>query len=280
MVVAGMTHAQGVAGAGATTAGTEVTVGTITLPRPGPWNIWGIYFTVAGGTPTTAEENMEFVRVNDLNGDLTPNPTPLTFPTLAQSAIAGDGQIASTNAWQYKPVNYSAAGGAQLRFHSDVATTLTVANRCAYGVFYGSKPSAFDVMSGLPIYQHCQRVEGTADTNAETSLGTITLSEKARLITALAVNVNMATSAEADEISGLFRIQSDDVNLTPNIYPFSHVTSAPLDPAEAILMTEQQIPKFIPVHIPVPQGAQIEFLTDLDQDVGTAAIAEAYVGYV
>lgn len=280
MVNMAVTHSQGVAGAGATAAGTEVTVGTLTMPRPGPWNIWGIWYTTATGTPTTTEARQTFIRVNDLNGDLTPNPTPYTFPLWSASSVVGDSQLSEQVDWRYKPVVWQAAGGAALRFHADVAAAETVAARIAIGVFYGVKPTMYDVIAQDVIANHYQAVAGTADTTAETSAGTITLSEKARLITGIAVDVPMATSVEADELSGTARIQSDDVDLPPFIFPLSHVTTAPLESGEATLDVVGTVPKMVPVHIPVPAGAAIEFLTDLDQDIGAAAITRSYIAYV
>lgn len=274
------THSQGVAGAGATVAGTEVAVGTVTLPRPGPWNIWGIWYTVATGTPTDVEQRQIFLEVVDINADLDPTPTPYRFPIFSAAAIAGDSQLSQMVDWRYKPTSYVAAGGAAIRFDADIATAETVAARIAAGVFYGVKPTMFDTMAQDVMANHYQGVVGTADTTAETSAGTITLSEKAKLITGIAVDVVMATSAEGDELSGTARIQSDDVDLPPMIFPLSHVTSAPLESGEATLDVVGTVPKMVPVHIPVPQGSAIEFLTDLDQDPAVAAITRSYIAYV
>lgn len=280
MVNPAITHSQGVAGAGAVTAGTEVTVGTITMPRPGPWNIWGVWYTVATGTPTDAEQRQVFVRVNDINADITPTPTPYTIPLFSAGAIAGDSQLSELVDWRYKPVQWSAAGGTQIRFHANIATAETVAARIAIGVFYGVKPKMYDVIAQDVVANHYEDVAGTADTTGETSAGTITLSEKARLITGIAVDAVMGTSAEADELSGTARIQSDDVDLPPFIFPLSHVQSAPLESGEATLDVVGTVPKMVPVHIPVPAGAAIEFLTDLDQDPGAAAITRSYIAYL
>ncbi len=280
MVNMAITHSQGVAGAGATAAGTAVAVGTVTLPRPGPWNIWGIWYTTAGGTPTDVQQRQIFLEVDDINADLVPTPTPYRFPLFSAPAIAGDSQLSQMVPWMYKPTAYRAAGNAQIRFNADIAEDETVAARIAAGVFYGIKPNMYDVMAQDVIANHYQAVEGTADTNAETSAGTITLSEKAKLITGITVDAVMATSAEGDELSGTMRIASDDVDLAPAIYPLSHVTSAPLESGEATLDVVGLIPKMIPVHIPVPQGARIEFLTDLDQDIGVAAITRSYISYM
>ncbi len=280
MVNMAITHSQGVAGAGATTAGTEVSVGTITMPRPGPWTIWGLWYTVAPGTPTDVQQRQIFVTVDDINGDITPQVRPYMIPIWSSSAIAGDSQLSENLPWHYKPVNWRAEGGTQIRFLADVAEAETVAARIAMGIFYNVKPSMYDLMARDVLANHYQAVEGTADTNAETSAGTITLSEKSKLITGIAVDAVMATSAEGDELSGTARIQSDDVDLPPFIFPLSHVTGAPLESGEATLDVVGTIPKMIPVHIPVPAGVAIEFLTTLDQDIGVAAITRSYIAYV
>lgn len=280
MVNRAITHSQGVSGVGATVAGTEVTVGTVTMPRGGPWKIWGVWYCTVPDTPTTAIQIQDFLRVNDLNGDITQNPTPYTIPTYSLGAILGDGGNFLHVPWNYKPVNWDAAGGTQIRFHADCATAETVASMYACGVFYGVKPTFFDPMAQDVMANHYQAVEGTADTNAETSAGTVTLSEKARLITGLAVDVVMDTGTEGEAVSGVARIQSDDVDLPPFIFPFSHMMGAGLDPAEAHMEGVGLVPKFVPVHIPVPAGSAIEFLTNLDVDVTAAAITRSYIAYV
>lgn len=281
MVNPAVTHSLGVSGVGATTAGTPVTVGTVTFPRPGPWNVWGMWYNIAPDTPTTAEENISFLELVDVNGDLPMNPTPYLLPILSRSAIAGDGQLSEVYPWQWRRFGWGAVpGGSQLRFREDVATSNTVGNQIAAGFFFGVKPNSYDVETGKVLMNHVQRVEGTADSTAETSAGTITLSEKAKMITGLCFTVDQATSAEGEGVLGTYRIDSDDIDLTPSVYPFSHVTSSPLDPAEAILMTSQYEPKFMPVHIPVSGGVAIEFLSTLTVDVGAAAITNAYIGYV
>ncbi len=218
--------------------------------------------------------------MDDINADLTPAPTPYTFPVFSAAAIAGDSQLSQMVPYRYKPTAFSAAGGAQIRFFSEIATDETVAARLTAGVFYGVKPTMYDLMAQDVLATHYQGVEGTADTTAETSAGTITLSEKAKVITGLAVDVVQATSAEGDEVSGTARIDSDDVDFAPFIFPFSHVTSAPLESGEATLDVIGIIPKMMPVHIPVPAGAAVEFLTDLDQDIGAAAITRSYIAYM
>ncbi len=280
MVNPAITHSQGVSGLGATTGGTEVSIGTVTLPRGGPWNIWGVWYVCAPDLPGTGEQLQAFVRVNDVNGDLNPNPTPYTFPLWSMGAILGDGGNFYDVPWRYKPVNWQAAGGAQLQFLADEATTVSTASLFAVGVFYGVKPTMYDVVARDVIANHIQGVSGTADTNAETSAGTVTLSEKAKVITGLCVDVAMATGAEGEALTGLARIQSDDVDLPPFIFPFSSMMAAGLDPAEAHMEGVGHIPSFIPVHIPVPAGSAIEFLTNLDVDVGAAAITRCYLAYV
>ncbi len=280
MVNSAITHSQGVSGVGATTGGTEVSIGTITLPRPGPWNIWGLWWTHASALPGTGIQLQSFIRVNDINADLTPTPTPYTFPTYSQGAVLGDGGNFVNSDWRYKPVRWSAAGGAQIQFLADEASTVTTGSQFAVGIFYGVKPTMYDVVAQDVIANHIEAVAGTADTTAETSAGTITLSEKAKQITGLCVDVVMGTGVEGEEVSGMARIQSDDVDLPPFTFPFSHVMGAGLDPAEAHMEGVGTVPKFIPVHIPVPAGVAIEFLTDLVSDVGAAAITRCYIAYL
>lgn len=280
MVNPEITHSQGVAGVGATTGGTEVSIGTITMPRGGPWNIWGIWYTTASALPGTGIQLQSFIRVDDINGDITPTPTPYTFPTYSQGAILGDGGNFLHLPWKYKPVNWRAEGGTAIRFMADEATTVTTGSQFSIGVFYGVKPTMYDLMAQDIQANHYQGVSGTADSTAETSAGTVTLSEKVRAITGLCVDVVMATGVEGEEVSGTARIQSDDVDLPPFIFPFSHVMGAGLDPSEAHMEGVGVVPKFIPVHIPVPAGSAIEFLTDLVSDVTAAAITRSYIAYV
>lgn len=280
MVNPAITHSQGVSGAGATTGGTEVSIGTLTLPRPGPWNVWGLWYTTSPDLPATGEQLQSFIRVNDVNGDITPTPTPYTIPMWSMGAILGDGGNFYDVPWRYKPVNWNAAGGTVLDFLADQATTVSTATDHQMGVFYGVKPKMYDVMARDVLANHYQAVAGTADTTAETSAGTVTLSEKSRLITGLCVDVVMATGTEGENLSGTARIQSDDLDLAPFIFPFSSVMASGLDPSEAHMEGVGHIPSFIPVHIPVPQGAAIEFLTTLEVDVTAAAITRCYIAYM
>ncbi len=282
MVNPAITHSQGVSGAGATTGGvaSEVAIGTTTLPRPGPWNIWGVWFTTAPDLPTTAEQHQSRIRIDDINADIMPTPTPFSFPTYSQAPVTGTGGDSLSLPYHVKPVKWIAAGGTQLRFLETQATTVTVANQVGVGVFYGVKPTMYDVMFQDVIANHYESVEGTADTTAETTAGTVSLSEKAKIIVGLAVDVVMTTAVEGESLSGLARIQSDDVDLPPFTFPFAHVTSAPLESAEADDQAVGTVPKMMPVHIPVPAGAAIEFLTTLDIDVGTAAETVSYIAYI
>ncbi len=279
MVNPAITHSQGVSGTGATTGGTEVSIGTTTLPRPGPWKIYGLWFTSSHDLPGDGIQLQSRMRIDDINADIMPTPTPYTIPIFSQPAILGTGGDSYMVDWRYKPVNWVAAGGTQLRFLENEATTLSTAGQFAMGVFYGVKPTAYDVMARDILANHYESVGGTADTTAETTAGTITLSEKAKVITGICMDVVGSASVEGEQLSGLARIQSDDVDLPPFTFPFSHVSTAPLETVENDAQAVGTIPTFIPVHIPVPAGASIEALTTLDVDVGAAAITRFYLGY-
>lgn len=280
MAQANITHADGVSGAGGLTAETPVTVGTVTLAAGGPWNVWGIYYAIVEDVAVTTEQSINVLRVLAPNTSdfLTPAPSPFDIPTTAIGAIAGDGAIPWALAHQVKPVAWRVAGKGLIRFQTFPDITISNAVRASCGVLYGTKPQVVERFDEAP-YVFSDRVAGTSDGTAEASIGTITLSERATLITALCVTVDHATNAEGDEINGLFRIQSDDIDLAPARYPFSHYTTAGLDPAEGIFLATPYHPKWVNVHIPVPGGARVEFLTDLDQDVTNAANTNCYIRY-
>jgi hypothetical protein len=275
-----MTHADGVSGAGGLTGETPVTVGTVTLPAGGPWNIWGIYYALVEDVAVTTEESIHILRVLAPNSSdfLDDAPAPFDIPALSIGPIAGDGAIPAAIPHRIIPTAWRVAGRGQVRFQTFPDQTISNAIRASAGVLFGTKPNLTPL--GDPLYRFCDRVSGTSDGTAEASIGTITLSERAKMITGLAVTVDHQTNVEGEEINGLFRIQSDDLDLAPARYPFSHYTSAGLDPAEAIFLAQAYVPKFVPVSIPVPGGARIEFLTDLDQDVTNALRTNCYVRYI
>ncbi len=283
MVNPAITHSQGVSGVGATTGGTasEVSIGTTTLPRAGPWNIYGLWFTSSHDLPGDGIQIQSRMRVDDINADVIGDtPTPYTIPIFSQPAILGTGGASYMVPWQYKPVKWQAAGGTQLRFLQAEGTTLSTAGQFSMGVFFGIKPTMYDVIARDVIANHYEFASGTADTTAETTAGTVDLSEKAKVITGLCVDVVGSASVEGEQLSGLARIQSDDVDLPPFTFPFSHVSTAPLESVENDASAVGTIPTFIPVHIPIPAGSSIEFLTTLDVDVGAAAITTSYIAYI
>lgn len=110
----------------------------------------------------------------------------------------------------------------------------------------------------------CTSATALGAVGVETSMGTIKLSQKARRIIgvwATALGSDTLTSTEA--VSGIFRLQSGDVDLAPAKYP--------LDTATILTSGAVAIPThIIPVSIPVRGGETIEgFITDDDASTGT-----------
>lgn len=265
------THGMAVAGGGSTAAGDTV-VGTITLPAGGPWTIFNVWSLIAAPTATAGESFGGHFRLNASSGDLTPNPAPSRFPTGIGGSFLGATQCQRVNPLHLFDVDYEAAGKAVIQLIYNEPTAVTVATQTVLGVIFGkTRPTP------QPI-RFIDRVRVQQTVTADTAVGTITISEKAEMITGIGCTVaqdNVITAAE--ELLGFFRLGSDDVDMPPAQFPINAGYSAGLGTVIESAMVAN--PVMIPVVIPVVGGARIDCFIDLNTAVTAAAEVEVYIAY-
>lgn len=265
------THGAIVTGPGAIAAG-ETVVGTITFPAGGPWLIWGLFGFMVNATKTAAEVIAGNMRLNSVSGDIIPNPAPSRFPLGAVGSILGAVGSPALHALNVFPVSYEAPGKGVLELIVNQPVGNAVAPQCVLGVLFGK------TVPQRVAYQFVDMVRVQTAAAVDTVVGTITLAEKARRITAVGgilVQDNVITTAE--ELIGFFRLSSDDVRMPPAQFPFSAVYGAGL--GAAINQAISQMPIMIPVDIPVPGGGRIDAFVDLNTALTNAAEVQVYIAY-
>lgn len=265
------THSLIIAAAGQTAAG-EQTLGTLTLPADGPWIIHDIFGQIVSATATAAEATGGYMRFDAASGDVTPNPAPSKWPVICNGSSLGATIDQSGCALQRFPVLWTAPGRATINCVFNNTVAATVAPQIVMGILFGKsvpEPKRF---------LFCDTVRTTTNSAADTSVGTITLSEKATRITGIGgVLINDGVLTAAEELIGFFRLASDDIDLVPAQYPFPMAFSAGLG---ALIMNAPFIPSgLIPVDIPVIGGARINCFVDLNTAVTTAAEVQVYIAY-
>ncbi|MBD3320258.1 MAG: hypothetical protein GF350_04095 [Chitinivibrionales bacterium] len=169
-------------------------------------------------------------------------------------------------------VDWTAAGKAVIDLIFHIPTAVTVAPQVAIGIIFGPSRA-----NPVPYkFSDIARAQVTAAT--DTAVGTITLAESAQRITSIMGVIgqgNVITAGE--ELIGVFRLDSDDVNFAPAQYPFVASYSAGL--GANIEAPSVPVLSPIPVNIPVKGGARIDSFVDLNTAVTNAAEVEIYVGY-
>lgn len=265
------THGQIVTGAGSTTAA-DTTIGTITLPAGGPWLITGIFGQVVQATMAAAECAGGYIEPDVASGDLTPNPAPGKYPTGFAGSSLGATIDVVQNPLYIHPVEWEAAGKAVINmvFHQEIA--ITTANQVVCGLLYGKGP-----ITPMPG-KFLDRVATTKTAAAKSAIGTITLSEKAEMITGVGfffVQDGVLTAGE--ELIGYGTIESDDLDLVPGQYPAVCAFAAGL--GAAINNSLYSPANLIPVNIPVVGGARVDCSATFNTAVTNAAYVGCYIAY-
>jgi hypothetical protein len=265
------THGLLFSGAGQTAAGEQV-LGTLTLPADGPWIIHNVFGQIVSATATAAEATGGYMRFDAASGDIDPNPAPSKWPVISNGSALGATIDVQGCALQMYDVLWNAPGRATINCIFNNTVAATVAPQIVMGVLFGK--SVPEKRRSL----FCDTCRVTTNSAADTAIGTITLSEKAKRITGImGVLINDGVLTTAEELIGFFRLASDDVNLVPAQYPFPMAYSAGLG---ALIMGGGFIPSgFIPVDIPVPGGARINCFVDLNTAVTTAAEVQVYLAF-
>lgn len=265
------THSMCVASAGGTAAG-ETTIGTITLPAGGPWIIHNVFGLLSRATATANEVNAGNIRIETASGDVTPQPAPARFPLSETSSFLGATADVPVCPLHNFPVRWEAAGKAVLNLIYNQSGTMTVAPQLVLGLMFGkSVPEPRPI-----IYSDLVRAAVTAA--AKTTVGTITLAEKATRITGIYFNAmqdNVLTTAE--ELIGFGILESDDIDLTPFQIPLMHSYGAGL--GALIMGNGVSHTKYIPLDIPVTGGARIQASIDLNTALTNAAEVSCFIAY-
>lgn len=266
------THGMAVAGAGPVGAAGEAVIGTITLPAGGPWKIFNVWSLISTATPTAGESFGGNIRINAVAGDLSPNPAPSRFPTGIAPSMLGATIDSLPCPLHIHDVDYEAAGKAVVQLIYNEPTACTVATDVVMGIIFGKTRPEAKSMHFMDVV----RAQVTAA--ADTTVGTITISEKASEIIAIGATVsqdNVLTTAEG--LNGFFRLASDDMKMPPAQYPISCAYAAGI--GALINQSLLASPRMLPVIIPVIGGARVDCFIDLHTAVTNAAEVEIFVAY-
>lgn len=267
------TYAQAVAGAGSTGAA-STTVGTITMPANdgGKWLIHGVFGSIARATATAAESTGGYIQLSPPADDLDPNPAPSHFPLFGGASFLGATAPVTANPTVIYPVEYQAAGRATIDMNFINTIASTAAAQLVLGILFGDERPVMQPM------QFVDSVRTTVTSASDTSVGTITLSERATEIVGVAAVLQQdGTLTTAEELIGFCRLASDDVKIIPFQFPVNTAFGAGL--GATIGGMQQGEVKFIPVNIPVPKGASIDCFLDLNTAVTVGADIEIFLAY-
>lgn len=265
------THSMIVAGAAGTTAADHL-IGAITLPAGGPWIVHDLFGQVVSATATAAESIGGYVFLDVASGDLTPNPAPSHFPCFETGSSLGTTINRGKCPLNLFPVEYEAAGKAVINIYYHQSIACTVAPQVVAGIIFGkSKPE-------IRPFPFSDSVRAAVTSAADTSVGTITLAEKAtRVVGACGILSQDGVLVAGEELTGFFRLASDDIKMPPMQLPFNCVFGAGL--GATIFGASQGTINFIPLDIPVPGGARINSFVDLNTAVTNGADVEIFLAY-
>lgn len=266
-----ITHGSAVAG-GASTAAGDTVIGTVTLPAGGPWLIHHVWSLIAAATSTAAESFGGYFRLLSLDGDVEPNPAPSRFPTGIGGSFLGATEGARVDFLKLWSTAYQAPGKARIQLIYNEPTVVTAATQVILGLIYGKR-----VPEPQPIV-FMDFVRAQVAAAVDTLVGTITLAEKARRITAIGCQIGQDNVIVAgEELLGFFRLSSDDINMAPAQFPCNVAFSGGLGTVIEQLVIPP--PAMIPVDIPVIGGARIDCFIDLNTAVTNAAEIEVFIAY-
>jgi hypothetical protein len=178
----------------------------------------------------------------------------------------------SCNQTRVYDVEYEAAGKSVIDLIYHEQSAVTAATQVALGIIFGkTRPE------NVP-FSFVDTVRAAVTSAADTSIGTITISEKATEIVAVGcVLAQDGVLTTGEELLGFFRLASDDVKMPPAQFPCGCGFSAGL--GALINQAGMSMPYMIPVKIPVTGGARIDCFIDLNTAVTNAAEVEIYIAY-
>lgn len=266
------THGQVASAAGSTSAA-EAIIGSITLPARGQaWSLFSLMGQVVRQTATAAEMFGGYVGINSVSGDIEPDPAPSKFPVYGTGSFLGATAPVANGPLNVFPLDLKAAGKASLDLVAYQDIACTAAPIFSIGVSYGPQ-----IPTRRP-YRFCDRVRGTQTAVTPTQVGTITLSEKATRITGICgVIMQDGVLTTAEELTGYFYLDSDDVDLSPSQWLFNQVFGAGLSTLIGGGNAFPAMPHL--VDIPVPGGARIDAYVVLTTAVTNAADVSIFLMY-
>lgn len=268
------THGMVVTGAGPTAADTDqiISGAAITLPAGGPWTIFQVWCQGVLATATAAEKAGAFFRINATAGDLEPNPAPARFPVNPIGSFLGAVHDVPMCPLNLIDVEWKAPGKSTLEIIVQETTAVTVASQYVAGIIFGKTRPA------LKPFKFCDHVSAEITAAADTSIGTLTLAERATKIVAVCATIAQdGVLTTAEELTGFIRLASDDVKMPPMQLPLSAVFGAGL--GATIANANYVKPVFIPVVIPVEGGARVDCFLDLNTAVTNAATVSVFIAY-
>lgn len=265
------THGMAASGTTATTA-TETVLGTLTLPANGPWKIFGLWGQIVPATGSAAEFVGGFMRINALSGDLDPDPAPTRYPLTCFGSQLGATLPVQVSPLKIWPITFTAPGKAQIQLIHDNPIAITVAPQMVMGILFGH------TVPQMQRYRYVDRIRTTVTAATDTQIGTIQLAEKATRITHVSCSIAQdGVLTAGEELLGFFRLDSDDIKMTPMQLPCSVAFGAGL--GATIGNNVPVVPEPIPVNIPVVGGARIDGFIDLNSAVTNGAEVEICVFY-
>lgn len=267
------THALATTGTGATTAATKTKIGsTLTLPSGGPWLIFGLWAQVAKVTAAANEGTGGQLIIDSLTGDLVPDPAPGKYPLTGSCVVQGANNSISALPLNIWPVNWQASGKAQIDLSYLNQLAITTGSAVAAGIIFGDK-----IPEKKP-FPFCDSVYSAFASALESSIGTITLAEKAtRIVGIMGVLAKGDAPTAGQAVLGTFRLSSSDIMLPPAQYPFAYCYDACT--GTPVGQSAMPMAQFISVDIEVEGGARIDCFATTTQSVTGNADVQIYIAY-
>jgi len=260
-------------GTGGTTAASKTIIGSsLTLPAGGPWIIHNIHGNAVKDTTVNDQGSGGQLILEAASGDITPDPAPGKWPLVGNAVASGANSAIACVQLNMFDIYLEAHGKAVVNMYyvNQLATT-TGADLVA-GIIFG------DTVPEIRRSPFCDGVYSSFASASETSLGTITLAEKATKITGILADLNKGDADTAGEpIIGYVRLASNDVKLNPAQFPCNRGFDAgDGTPAGA---TSSPAPSFIPLDIDVPGGAIITVYGNTTASVTGNADFNVFIRY-
>lgn len=260
-------------GPGSTGALDETQIGAdIIMPAGGPWLIHHVWAQVVKATTIPDQGTGGILHIQALSGDLTPDPAPGKYPLIGSCVSESANAALSAVGLNLWPVDWQAAGKASLKLSYIQQLAITTASEVACGIIFG------DARPEVRPLKFCDVVQTAWASAAETSVGTITLAEKATRIVGILADLNKGeASTTAEEVMATIRLDSADIKLPPAQYPCNRAFNA--SDGTAVGQSAQPLSNFIPVDIPVVGGARIDVLATSSISVTGNAEISVYLAY-